>query len=78
MKWIDTIKKGLKRHGHHLIFGMSILSLTLLVAWRSVFLQQSIKLQRSFLQENLELALESFAFANASDFYNITLFKNIY
>jgi len=67
MKWIDTIKKVLKQHGHHLIFGMSILSLTLLVAWWSVFLQQSIKLQRSFLQENLELALESFAFQLGND-----------
>lgn len=46
---------------------MSILSLTLLVAWWAVFIQQSIKQQRSFLQENLQLAMESFALQLGND-----------
>ena len=67
IKRINRIKNLLKQHGHHVIFGMSILSLTLLVAWWSIFLHQSIKLHRSFLQENLALTLETFAFRLGKD-----------
>jgi hypothetical protein len=50
-----------KLHGYRFIFGISILSLALLVAWWSVFLTQSIGRQRTLLRENLTARLDYFA-----------------
>jgi signal transduction histidine kinase len=51
----------LKQHGHHVIFMMSIVSLALLVAWWTVFINRSIDERRAFHMENLTLALNLFS-----------------
>lgn len=58
---IAHIKKAVKLHGYQFIFGISILSLALLVAWWSVFLTRSIGRQRTLLRENLAARLDYFA-----------------
>lgn len=40
------VMSSLKNHGHHFIFGLSILSLTALTAWWSIFIHNSIIQQR--------------------------------
>ena len=55
------VKKGLKQHGHHVIFLMSILSLAFLAAWWSVFINRSIEERRLLHMNNLELALTTFS-----------------
>jgi signal transduction histidine kinase len=57
MKWMDSIKRGLKRHAHHVIFGVSILSLALLATWWSVFINRSIEERRVLYKQNLESTL---------------------
>lgn len=52
------LKRNVLRHSHHLIFMMSILSLTLLAAWWSVFINQSIEHHRSHHLENLKLSMD--------------------
>jgi len=59
MNRTEWIKKYAKRHAHHVIFGMSILSLALLAAWWSVFITRSIDHNRSLDRQNLELTLAS-------------------
>jgi signal transduction histidine kinase len=54
-------KMKLKRHGHHVIFIMSIISLALLVTWWSVFINRSIDERRTFHMKNLNLALNLFS-----------------
>ena len=54
-------KMKLKQHGHHVIFMMSIVSLALLVAWWTVFINRSIDERRAFHMENLMLALNLFS-----------------
>lgn len=66
-KMIRNIKKTLKTHGYQFIFGISILSLALLVAWWSVFLTQSIGKQRTLLKENLVAKLDYFALQLGAD-----------
>ncbi|MCP5103695.1 MAG: HAMP domain-containing histidine kinase [bacterium] len=61
MKLLKILKRGLKHHGHHLIFGISILSLMLLAAWWSVFLNQSVENQRKYSRETLEATLNFFS-----------------
>jgi signal transduction histidine kinase len=51
----------LEQHGHHVIFIMSIVSLALLVAWWTVFINRSIDERRAFHMENLTLALNLFS-----------------
>ncbi len=58
---ISQIRRMVKLHGYRFIFGISILSLALLVAWWSVFLTQSIGRQRTLLRENLTARLDYFA-----------------
>jgi signal transduction histidine kinase len=57
MKWIDSIKRRSKRHAHHVIFGVSILSLTLLAAWWAVFINRSIDERRALHKQNLDSTL---------------------
>jgi signal transduction histidine kinase len=57
----EMIRSRLKEHGHHVIFIMSILSLTFLVAWWSVFINRSIEERRLLRMNNLELALTTFS-----------------
>jgi signal transduction histidine kinase len=54
-------KSKLKKHGHHVIFMMSIISLALLVTWWTVFINRSIDERRSFHMKNLKLALNLFS-----------------
>lgn len=56
-KLINTMKK----HAHHLMFGITILALAALLAWWSVFIRDSIHIQRSTQVENLELRLDYYA-----------------
>ncbi|NIM81089.1 MAG: hypothetical protein GTO20_20065 [Candidatus Aminicenantes bacterium] len=57
MKWTDSIKRRSKRHAHHVIFGVSILSLALLATWWSVFINRSINERRALHKQNLESTL---------------------
>lgn len=61
MRLLERLKRGLKHHGHHFIFGVSILSLTLLTAWWSVFINKSIEKEQSYHRQHLELALKFFS-----------------
>jgi len=47
----------MKQHGHHLIFGIGIISLTLLATWWSVFINRSIEERHQSKMENLDLTL---------------------
>lgn len=67
MRFLKGLKRGIKRHGHHFIFGISILSLTLLIAWWSVFINKSIENQQSYHRQNLELALKFFSMQLGKD-----------
>ena len=58
---IEKIKNAVKMHGYHFIFGITILSLALLISWWSFFLTQSIGRQRMHLRENLAAKLDYFA-----------------
>lgn len=57
----EGLRNVIKNHGHHLIFGLSILSMTLLIAWWSVFLHNSIKLHRSDQYQKIRLSLDRYA-----------------
>jgi len=52
---IQDIKRAVKAHGHHFIFGISILSIAALALWWTVFINNSIKQRRQSHYENLEL-----------------------
>ncbi|MGD2086381.1 MAG: HAMP domain-containing sensor histidine kinase [Candidatus Aminicenantes bacterium] len=55
------LKTNLKKHGHHVIFVMSIISLALLVTWWTVFINRSIDERRTFHMKNLKLTLNLFS-----------------
>jgi signal transduction histidine kinase len=55
------VRDFVKNHGHHLTFGLSILSMALLIAWWSVFLHSSIKLHRSDQYRQIRLTLDFFS-----------------
>lgn len=54
----DILKRKLLCYSHHFIFMMSIISLTFLAAWWSVFISQSIEHHRSHHRENLQLTMD--------------------
>ncbi len=60
-KSTDMLKRTLLRYGHHFIFMMSILSLTFLAGWWSLFINQSIEHHRSHHRENLHLSMDYIA-----------------
>jgi signal transduction histidine kinase len=68
---IKKVKNVVKLHGYRFIFGISILSLALLVAWWTVFLTQSIGKQRMHLRENLAAKLNFFALQLGIDEKNL-------
>ncbi len=49
------------RHGHRVIFAVGIVSLALLVAWWSVFINRSIRERRGLHRVNLEVTLKNLA-----------------
>ena len=55
---LANIREGIKNHLYHFILVVSILSLTSLLAWWSIFISQSIENQRTFRLKNLELSLD--------------------
>jgi len=50
-----------KKHAHHLVFGITLIALASLLAWWFYFIRESIHTQRSLRVENLELKLDYFA-----------------
>jgi signal transduction histidine kinase len=58
---VESVRDFIKNHGHHFTFGLSILSMTLLIAWWSVFLHSSIKLHRSDQYRQIQLTLDIFS-----------------
>jgi signal transduction histidine kinase len=59
--------KILKAHGHHFIFILSILALGSLVVWWSIFIRNSIQLQRLYHYDKLEADLKFIAFNLGTD-----------
>jgi signal transduction histidine kinase len=55
---LANIRDVIKNHLYHLILVVSILSLTSLLAWWSIFISQAIEKQRTFRLKNLELSLD--------------------
>lgn len=58
---LRKVKSGLKLHGYHYIFGVSILSLAALLAWWSVFIHNSISQQRVHRYSQLASDLKYFS-----------------
>ena len=56
-----ALKRILSIHGHHAIFGLAVISLTLLIIWWTMFLLSSIRQQRSLYLENVGSALNYLA-----------------
>lgn len=52
---MQKIKRAFKGYGHHLLFGVSILSLTALLIWWSIFIRTSIQNEKSQQYKILEL-----------------------
>jgi len=67
MKWIRTIKRYLKRHGHHFVLGISLLSLGLLITWWTIFIDRSIIREKNLLMENLNSTLKYFVLKISMD-----------
>jgi signal transduction histidine kinase len=59
IKGTDSVKIWVQRHSHHIVFSVSILSLSLLVTWWSVFIYRSINERRTLQIEKTEAALSS-------------------
>jgi signal transduction histidine kinase len=57
----SNVKNLLKHHLHHFILALSILSLTALLIWWTIFLRQSISNQRLLKERNLILQMETIA-----------------
>jgi len=54
---IGRFSRALAQHGYHVLFGVSLLSLTSLVAWWSIFIKTAIQQQRDAQYENLKARL---------------------
>lgn len=61
------MKDILKIHGYHFIFILSLLSLASLVAWWTVFIHNSIQVQRSLQYKSLESTLTLLSFKAGMD-----------
>jgi signal transduction histidine kinase len=57
----------LKKHGHHIVFSLSIISLASLIIWWSIFIHNSIQQQELSQYEKLELDLKYLALKLGSD-----------
>lgn len=64
---LRKLKSGIKLHGYHYIFGISILSLTALLAWWSVFIHNSISQQRIHRYDQLTSNLKYLSLKLGSD-----------
>ena len=67
MRIFGTVWDFFKARGHHVVFAVSILSMALLITWWSVFLSQSINLNRQQRYTQLELKMEVLALRSGSN-----------
>ena len=67
MRAVGIVWDFFRVRGHHVVFAVSILSMGLLIAWWSVFLNQSINLHRQQRYGQLELKMEILALRAGSD-----------
>ncbi len=52
----------MKRHGPHLFFGLSLVSLTLLLTWWALFINRAVQQEYEFHRSSLEFRGKAFAF----------------
>ena len=58
---MNELIAAFKKRTHHLMFGLTIISLASLLTWWVFFIRDSIHVQQSIRVENLELKLDYFA-----------------
>ncbi len=58
---VSTIFQWVKRHGHHLFFGLSLVSLALLLIWWTVFIRRAILQEYEIHRANLDFRSKAYA-----------------
>jgi len=58
---VSTIFRWVRRHGHHLFFGLSLVSLAMLLIWWTVFIRRAIVQEYEIHRANLDFRSKAYA-----------------